>query len=228
MKTDLALVSPAAAARLPLYVRSLKDLAQRGVDQVSSRDLADVTGLEAHQIRKDLSRIGNLGKRGVGYQVEALIQEISAYLRLSRTWSVALVGCGKLGSALSGYLIASGSNFRLTALFDCSSRKLGTRVGDLEIHSWTKIPSVMKERQVDMVVIATPAVAAQAVADLAAQGGARFILNFAPIVISVPGGVVVRNVDLANEMLALSLQTSAGRSERSHRLARPTVPWVSP
>ncbi len=227
MKPDSVSVSPAAAARLPLYIRSLKELAHSGVEQVCSRDLAEATGLEAHQIRKDLSRIGNLGKRGVGYQVDGLIDEISTYLRLSRTWRVALIGYGRLGAALAAHLLVSGENFRLAAVFDCSARKIGARVGDLEVMSWKRIPQVFRECAIEMAIITTPPLAAQGVAELAVEGGVRLILNFAPISLNVPTTAVVRNVDLATEMLALSLQLPSKKRLRGPRIARPTASWAS-
>ncbi len=220
-------LSPATASRLPIYARGLRELAQGGVQFVSSKSLAETTGLEAHLIRKDLSRLGTLGKRGVGYQVTELLSELTEFLRLFRTWRVAIAGCGRLGLALASYLPLAGRNFRLVAAFDCSARKIGTKAAGIEILPWTRMPAVLRERAVDMVIIATPPLAAQSVADLAVEGGTTLILNYAPTSLTVPEGVVVRNVDLADEMQALTLRITGRPVLRTRRLASPAIPWIT-
>lgn len=219
-------IPAATAARLPLYLRGLRELSLSGADLISSRGLSEITGLEAYQIRKDLSYLGSFGRRGVGYDVEELLQGLSDQLRLSRVWRVAVVGCGRLGSSLAAHLSIAERNFRVCAVFDCSARRVGAKVAGLEVLSWEKIPAAMRERGVDMAIIATPPLAAQGVADLIVESGVRLILNFAPISLSVPESVTVRGMDLADELQALSMHSSAKRTGRARDSARPTVSWI--
>ena len=199
-------VPAATAARLALYVRGLKELARERVELASSRTLAEATGMEAHLIRKDLSYLGSFGKRGVGYPVERLLQQLSSYINLARLWRVSIVGCGRLGSALAAYLSVGDHNYRLVAIFDCSVHRIGTKVGDLQVLSWRTIPSVSRERGVDIAIIATPPLSAQGVANLLVEGDVHLILNFSAVQLTVPDDVAVRNVDISAEMQALTLQ----------------------
>ncbi len=218
MKNDA--VPAATAARLPLYVRRLRELARNRVELASSRKLADTTGLEAHQIRKDLSYLGTFGKRGVGYQVDDLLEQLSSYLSLSRVWRVALVGYGRLGSAIACHLTLLGNSYHLSAVFDCSYQKIGSAVEDLEVLSWRQIPLVSRQRGIDMAILATPPLAAQGVADLLVEGGVKLLLNFTAAQIAVPGDCTVRNVDLSAEMQALALQHTARKPLRTREHAR--------
>ena len=196
-------VPAATAARLPMYVRGLKELAREQVQLTSSLTLAQAIGMEADLIRKDLSYLGSFGKRGVGYPVEQLLQQLSSFINLGRLWRVSIVGCGRLGSALAAYLSVGDNNYRLVAVFDCSALRIGTKVGDLRVLSWRSIPSISRERSVDIAIIATPPISAQRVADLLVDGGVHLILNFSTAQLVVPGDVAVRNIDISAEMQAL-------------------------
>ncbi|MCL5291380.1 MAG: redox-sensing transcriptional repressor Rex [Actinobacteria bacterium] len=192
-------------ARLPVYLRSLVYLAGRGVQIVSSEELAQLAGSNAAQLRKDLSYLGEFGTRGVGYDVDQLINEISKWLGLLRDRSVVIAGMGRLGGALVGYPGFSQKGFRIVAVFDHDPAKVGRGVDGLIVRDMSELGSIVSQNGgVDIGIIATPASAAQAVADQLVRSGIRGILNFAPITIEVPDEVFVRQVDLSVELQILS------------------------
>jgi redox-sensing transcriptional repressor len=215
----------AAAARLHLYVRGLRELARNNVELASSKNLAEATGLEAHQIRKDLSYLGSFGKRGVGYQIDVLLEQLTAYLSLSRVWRVGLIGYGRLGSALAAYLATGDRNYRLAAIFDCSAHKIGVTAGTLQVLSWRSIPTVCREQGVDLAIIATPPLAAQGVADLLVEAGVHMILNYAPTILTVPDEISVRNLDLLLELQALTAQQPFKRHPQPRDFAASITMW---
>jgi redox-sensing transcriptional repressor len=171
---------------------------------VSSERLAELAGVNAAKVRKDLSYLGSYGTRGVGYDVEYLLHEISRELGLTHDWPVAIVGVGNLGHALANYRGFGARGFRVVALFDADPDKVGSRVGDLEIEALNDLPRVARDRSVAIGIIATPAHAAQEVADRLVDAGVMSILNFAPTVVAAPPGVSLRKVDLAIELQILS------------------------
>jgi redox-sensing transcriptional repressor len=171
---------------------------------VSSERLAELAGVNAAKVRKDLSYLGSYGTRGVGYDVEYLLHEISRELGLTHDWPVAIVGVGNLGQALANYRGFGARGFRVVALFDADPAKVGKRVGDLAIDSLDDLPTVARERGVAIGIIATPAPAAQEVADRLVGAGVNSILNFAPTVVATVPGVSLRKVDLAIELQILS------------------------
>ena len=171
---------------------------------MSSERLAELAGVNAAKVRKDLSYLGSYGTRGVGYDVEYLLHEISRELGLTHDWPVAIVGVGNLGHALANYRGFGARGFRVVALFDADPDKVGSRVGDLEIEALNDLPRVARDRSVAIGIIATPAHAAQEVADRLVDAGVVSILNFAPTVVAAPPGVSLRKVDLAIELQILS------------------------
>jgi redox-sensing transcriptional repressor len=192
-------------ARLPIYLRSLVHLAKRGVQIISSEGLAQLAGTNAAQLRKDLSYLGEFGTRGVGYSVDQLINEISKWLGLIRDRTVAVVGIGRLGSALVGYHGFTEKGFKIVAVFDRDSKKVGTKIGGLTIEHIANLNKVVKRNgSIDIGIIATPASSAQAVADKLVQAGVKAILNFAPTHVEAPPEITVRQVDLAVELQILS------------------------
>ena len=202
--SDARRIPEATVARLPLYYRALLETADAGVGTVSSERLAELAGVNAAKVRKDLSFLGSYGTRGVGYDVEYLLHEISRELGLTHDWPVAIVGVGNLGQALANYRGFGARGFRVVALFDADPGKVGKRVGDLEIDPLEHLPELARERGVAIGIIATPAHAAQEVADRLVEAGVSSILNFAPAVVSAPPGVSLRKVDLAIELQILS------------------------
>jgi redox-sensing transcriptional repressor len=181
--------------RLPLYARSLRYLLQEGVTSVSSQELGDRINVTAAQIRKDLSYFGEFGKQGIGYDVEKLLAQIEDILGLSQEWSVALVGIGHLGEAIARYEGFRSQGIRIVALFDSDPNKLGTAINGLTISGDSEIESICREHGVRLAIISVPASRAQEVADMLIGAGVRAILNYAPVVIQVPEGVWVRNID---------------------------------
>ncbi|MGZ4713783.1 MAG: redox-sensing transcriptional repressor Rex [Acidimicrobiia bacterium] len=201
----------ASVARLPLYYRALLELADEDVDTVSSERLAVMAGVNAAQVRKDLSYLGSYGTRGVGYEVAFLIDRISRELGLTHDWPVVIVGVGNLGHALANYGGLTARGFRVLALVDTDPAKVGEPVGELRVESMADLPEIVRARGITIGIIATPAIAAQDVADELVAAGVESILNFAPVVIAVPDGVSVRKVDLATELQILSFYQSHRR-----------------
>jgi redox-sensing transcriptional repressor len=197
-------VPEATVARLPVYLRALSALADAGRTTVSSEALADASGVGSAKLRKDLSYLGSYGTRGVGYDVQELVLHISRALGLGQRWSVVLVGVGNLGQALAGYGGFDDRGFRIAALLDADPERTGEVVAGLRIRPLDDLDSVVREQEVSIGVIATPALGAQDVCDRLVAAGVRSILNFAPTVLQVPDGVDVRRVDLSNELQILS------------------------
>jgi redox-sensing transcriptional repressor len=197
-------IPEATVARLPVYLRSLAELVDEKIPTVSSERLAEMAGVNAAKVRKDLSYLGSYGTRGVGYDVEYLLFQMSRELGLTHDWPVAIVGAGNLGSALANYGGFTQRGFPVAALFDSDRAKVGKLVHGVLVHHTDDIASVAKQLEVGIGVIATPASAAQDVADKLVSAGVGSILNFAPTVIAVPDDVSLRKVDLALELQILS------------------------
>jgi redox-sensing transcriptional repressor len=179
-------------------------MADQAVTTVSSEQLAERAGVNAAKVRKDLSYLGSYGTRGVGYDVEHLVREVSGELGLTRDWPVVIVGLGNLGRALANYRGFGARGFRIVALIDADPDKVGERLGDLAVEPIEALHAVVAERRVAIAMIATPAGAAQDVADRLVEAGVGSILNFAPTVVVVPPDVSLRKVDLATELQILS------------------------
>ena len=197
-------IPEATVARLPVYLRCLVDMSERETHRVSSEQLAEAAGVNSAKVRKDLSYLGSYGTRGVGYDVEYLIYQIRRELGLEQDWSVAIVGVGNLGHALANYKGFAERGFRIVALLDTDPTKVGEPVGDLAIEHLDDLDRVVKEEQVSIGIVATPATAAQEVCDRLVAAGVTSILNFAPAQVQVPAGVSLRKVDLSTELQILS------------------------
>jgi redox-sensing transcriptional repressor len=197
-------IPEATVARLPVYLRALTALSDSGIATASSEDLATAAGVNSAKLRKDLSYLGSYGTRGVGYDVALLIDQIEYILGLDQRRAVCLVGVGNLGHALAGYDGFASRGFRIVALFDADPVKVGERINGLSVRHIDELTRVAIEEAIAIGVIATPAGAAQAVADDLVAAGVTSILNFAPCVLSVPANVDVRKVDLAIELQILS------------------------
>jgi redox-sensing transcriptional repressor len=197
-------IPEATVARLPLYLRSLLEVAGEGTTTISSERLAELAGVNAAKVRKDLSYLGSYGTRGVGYDVEYLLFQMSRELGLTQDWPVAIVGVGHLGHALANYGGFGDRGFPVAALVDADRRVVGSVVNGVTVRHMDELPDVVAELGIAIGIIATPASAAQQVADQLVAAGVASILNFAPAVISVPGEVFLRKVDLAVELQILS------------------------
>jgi redox-sensing transcriptional repressor len=197
-------IPEATVARLPLYYRALLETAEREIVTISSERLAELAGVNAAKVRKDLSYLGSYGTRGVGYDVEYLLHEISRELGLTRDWPVVIVGIGNLGRALANYRGFGARGFRVVALVDANDDLVGQEVAGLAVEAVDDLDRIVSEREIAIGILATPAGVAQEVADRLVAAGVPSILNFAPAVISVPDGVSLRKVDLAIELQILS------------------------
>lgn len=194
--------------RLPRYRRALAVMVERGVGHVSSSELADVVGVNPATLRRDLSRLGSYGIRGAGYEVAILLDEVDKALAIDREWPVAIVGIGNLGRALARSEGFGSRGFRVAALFDVVATVVGTTIADIEVEHLEAIGAACRRERVAIGVITTPASAAQSVCDRLVDSGVHSILNFAPVVLSVPQTVVLRQVDLAAELQVLAFYRS--------------------
>jgi redox-sensing transcriptional repressor len=206
---------PAATVnRLPLYLRALVDLGETP-GPVSSEVLAEAAGVTPAKVRKDLSALGSYGTRGKGYDAPYLIHQIRRELGLTQDWPIVIAGIGNLGHALANYKGFGERGFRVAGLVDADPAKTGERIAGLAIRPIEQLAALVRAEGAAIGVIATPASAAQEVADAMVAAGLRSILNFAPAVVAVPDGVTVRKVDLAIELqiLAFYEQRKAGLHE---------------
>jgi len=191
-------------ARLPVYLRILYDLAERRIATISSERLAELAGVNAAKVRKDLSYLGSYGTRGVGYDVEYLLYQMSRELGLTQNWPVVIMGAGKLGLALANYGGFDERGFPVVAMVDVDPSKIGTEYNGIPIQAADDLPGLVASHEGVIGVITTPATAAQEAAGQLVSAGVTSILNFAPALIVVPRGVSMRKVDLAVELQILS------------------------
>ena len=201
-------IPEATVARLPLYLRALTALSERSVPTVSSEELAAAAGVNSAKLRKDFSYLGSYGTRGVGYDVEYLVYQISRELGLTQDWPVVIVGIGNLGHALANYSGYSTRGFQVVALLDASPDVVGTRVAGVNVEHVRGVADVILRDRVTMVILALPGHVAQDVADAVVGAGVREILNFAPIALQVPEDVVVRSVDVGGELQILAFHAA--------------------
>jgi len=197
-------VPEATVARLATYLRVLGSLDDRGKTTVSSEELATAAGVNSAKLRKDLSHLGSYGIRGVGYHVSTLSEEIIRTLGLTVRRAVALVGVGNLGQALAGYAGFASRGFSIAALLDVDAHRIGTTIRGLVVRDVADLEATVAEYGITIAVITTPGSVAQDVCDRLVAAGITAILNFAPVVLSVPPHVDVRKVDLAAELQILS------------------------
>ncbi|MFI8184501.1 redox-sensing transcriptional repressor Rex [Actinacidiphila glaucinigra] len=218
-------IPEATVARLPLYLRALTALSERSVPTVSSEELAAAAGVNSAKLRKDFSYLGSYGTRGVGYDVEYLVYQISRELGLTQDWPVVIVGMGNLGAALAGYGGFASRGFRIAALIDADVQLTGRLIAGLPVRHADELEGIVDDNQVSIGVITTPAGAAQEVCDRLVGAGVTSILNFAPTVLTVPDGVDVRKVDLSIELqiLAFHEQRKAGEELESSLTAPPVA-----
>ena len=216
-KTGAAAPGPAASGtgrvpdvairRLPVYLRALTELYAEDHEIVSSADLAARTGYSSEQIRKDLAYFGAFGTRGVGYRTAVLIERLRSILGLDRQVPIALVGAGHLGTALARYNLTRHRDVRIVAIFDNDPARVGQSIEGVVIEPAERMDEVIRAAGIRLAVIAVPAHAAQDVARRLVKAGVEAILNFAPVTLQVPPGVVVHNIDLTLELQSLAYYT---------------------
>lgn len=215
-------IPSAAVNRLPVYLQILTDLQLTETSQVSSDQLAALANVNAAKVRKDLSYLGTYGTRGVGYEVAFLVYQIKRELGLLSQWNTIVVGAGNLGSAITVNGGFTSRGFPVVAIFDVDPRKVGTRVGDLSVRNLDEMKDFVRANGVHIGVLAVPSTAAQSVADDLIAAGIGSLLNFAPVVLTTPKGVTVRNVDLGVELQILGYHEQI-RGQGASQQTRVTV-----
>ncbi|WP_019534021.1 redox-sensing transcriptional repressor Rex [Paenibacillus ginsengihumi] len=197
-------ISEAVVRRLPVYLRYLNELSKKNVTTVSSQDLGQKLDLNPAQIRKDLAYFGEFGKKGIGYDVDYLIEKIRHILKLDRIIPVALVGAGNLGRALCNYNAYLKDNMKIVAVFDAQPSKIGTSVNNLQVQPMNELGETIRRLGVRIGIITVPAGEAQQVASQFVEGGVEAILNFAPSIIKVPPEIRVHYADFTTELQSLA------------------------
>ena len=210
-------IPEATVARLPVYQRILEELLRSGTTTVSSDLLGSLARVNAAKVRKDLSLLGSFGTRGAGYDAAFLIAQIDRELGLDHNWPVVIVGIGNLGRALAHSQGFTARGFRVCAALDIDPEVIGEQVGDVVVRHLDDLPEVVAEQPPAMGINATPAPAAQRVADLLVEAGVRSLLNFAPMVLTVGPDILLRYVDLSIELQIMSFyqarQAAAGEGD---------------
>lgn len=196
-------LSRATVSRMPRYLRLLDDIRETQ-STVSSGELAQAAGVNPANVRRDLSDLGFQGTRGVGYSVADLRSRIQRELRIEGRRRVAIVGAGNLGTALARYNGLRQRGFDVVAVYDVDPRRIGSSIGDLVVSNAASIDEDCRAGLYDMAIVAVPAGAAQSVTDRLVAAGISSVLNFAPVRVSVPNEVPVRQVDLSTELQILS------------------------
>ena len=189
------------AARLSRYLQVLTQAKKMGRNSISSQDVSEYTHINATQIRRDLSAFGKFGKRGVGYNIDALIAEIRGILRTSGQHNIGLVGAGRLGQAIAGSSIFADHGFHIVTIFDDDPAKVGTELGGVAIRSTQELAAQVSEHNIIAAVIAVPAGAAQSVADQLVKAGVHIIFNYSEALLQTPADVVVHSSSPAVELL---------------------------
>jgi redox-sensing transcriptional repressor len=203
-------ISQSTVRRLSHYLRALEGFEQADGGTCSSEELASRGQTTAAQVRKDLSHFGSFGKRGLGYNIEELSARLKAILGVNRVWRVALVGAGRIGSALFEYPDFKARGYECVTVMDSDPAKIGKQWGETTIQAVDDLEAVLAKEDIDLVVLAIPATAAQDIAARAVEVGIKGILNFAPVQIKVPPHVPVEDVNLVMELEALSFQITRG------------------
>ena len=193
-------ISDIIIGRMPVYLRALQRMAEKGMQTTSSQELGERVGISAAQIRKDISQFGEFGKQGMGYNIPFLLDKLRAILKVDRIWDVALVGAGDMGHALARYQGFSNRGFRIVMVFDNDAAKIGQKAGEFTVQDAADMAEKIRAAGVTVAMMTVPAAAAQEVADKLAQAGVKAILNYAPISINVPPDVKVQHIDPATHL----------------------------
>lgn len=197
-------ISMAVIRRLPKYHRYLGDLLDKDIQRISSKELSDIIGFTASQIRQDLNNFGGFGQQGYGYNVQALHNEIGKILGIDRKYNAVLIGAGNLGQAIANYAGFRKAGFEVKALFDANPRMIGLKIRDFEVLDSEDIEEFVKENEIDIAMLCIPKNGAQSIVNKLVNVGIKGIWNFAPIDLEVPKDVIVENVNLTESLFTLS------------------------
>ena len=181
--------------RLPVYLRALQRLADKGIQTTSSQELGEIVGISAAQIRKDISQFGEFGKQGTGYSISFLIERLQDILKVNRSWEVVIVGTGDMGHALARYDGFTDRGFHISMVFDNDPKKIGQKVGEFEILDTADMAEKIKQHKIKIAMLTVPATAAQEMTDQLVKAGVKAILNYAPTSLNVPDDVHVQYID---------------------------------
>ena len=197
-------ISMAVIRRLPKYYRYLGDLLSKDIQRISSKELSDIIGFTASQIRQDLNNFGGFGQQGYGYNIEDLHNEIGKILGLNKSYNAVLVGAGNLGQAIANYTGFKNARFEIKSLFDANPKLIGLNIRDFEILDSDILEEYIKENNIDIGILCVPKNGAQQLADRLVGAGVKGIWNFAPVDLNVSKDVIVENVNLTESLFTLS------------------------
>ena len=186
--------------RLPIYLRALQRMADKGIQTTSSQELGERVGISAAQIRKDISQFGEFGKQGTGYRISFLMDKLREILKIDRIWDVAVVGAGDVGHAIARYQGFVNRGFRVVMVFDSDESKVGQQIGEFVVQDTSGMTDAIQKAGVKVAMLSVPASAAQEVTDMLVKAGVKAILNYAPISLNVPDDVRVQHIDPATHL----------------------------
>jgi redox-sensing transcriptional repressor len=186
--------------RLPVYLRALQQLSEKGILTTSSQELGEIIGISAAQIRKDISQFGEFGKQGTGYSVPFLIERLRDILNVNRVWEVVIVGMGDIGHALARYNGFTNRGFHINMVFDNDPQKVGQKAGEYEILDTAVMAEKVKLNKIKIAMLTVPAASAQELTDQLVKAGIKAILNYAPTSLNVPSHVHVQYIDPASHL----------------------------
>jgi redox-sensing transcriptional repressor len=189
------------AARLSRYLQVLTQARKMGKQRISSQEIAEYTNINATQIRRDLSKFGKFGKRGVGYNIDSLLGEIRLILRTQGQHNIALIGAGRLGQAIASSPIFAEHGINIAAVFDSDPEKLGTPIGNVTVTNYRELPEVVHDKNIIVGVLAVPATAAQNAANDLVASGVKIIFNYSEALLETPSDVTVHTSNPAVELL---------------------------
>jgi len=189
------------AARLSRYLQVLTQAKKMGKERISSQEISEWTNINATQIRRDLSGFGKFGKRGVGYSIDTLLDEIRKILRTQGQHNIALFGAGRLGQAIASSTVFADHGFNIAAVFDVDTRRVGEPIGKTSVTDYSELRGVIRDKNIIVGVLAVPAAAAQSVADDLVDAGVKIVFNYSEALLSVPPDVTVHTTNPAAELL---------------------------
>lgn len=197
-------ISMAVIKRLPKYHRYLSQLMDSDIHRISSKELSNIIGFSASQIRQDLNNFGGFGQQGYGYNVEALYREIGKILGLDHEYKTVIVGAGNLGQALANYNSFGRFGYKLQSLFDVNPKLIGLKINEVEVRDVDLLGQYIKDNDIDIAYVCTNRGSAQAIADILCENDIKAIWNFTPVDLVLKEGVIAENIHLIENLFTLS------------------------
>ena len=197
-------ISKAVIKRLPRYRRYLGELKKKGVEKISSKDLSELIGYTASQIRQDLNNFGGFGQQGYGYSVANLYDEIGNILGLNREYKIVVVGYGRLGQAMASYIDKNEKQFHIAGIFDVSNKVKDVEFKDAFVSTCGDLKDFVRKNEIDIAVITVPREKGQIVADTLVDAGIKGIWNFSSVDLELPERISVENVHMSDSLHALA------------------------